>query len=122
MVTPGDSPNHAVSLSATGARVTTDVKREPSATESTSGQMTPSPDKRVDLVGMTHPELERFLTNLGKERYRATQVMKWIHQGLTESFESMTNLSKSFREELSVRACIEFPEVLRAHKTSPGRA
>jgi 23S rRNA (adenine2503-C2)-methyltransferase len=82
--------------------------------------MTPLPDTRADLVSMTHPELERFLTDLGKERYRATQVMKWIHQGLTESFQSMTNLSKSFREEISTRALIQFPEVLKILESSDG--
>ncbi|MEJ2716455.1 MAG: 23S rRNA (adenine(2503)-C(2))-methyltransferase RlmN [Deltaproteobacteria bacterium] len=82
--------------------------------------MTPLPDTRADLVSMTHPELERFLTDLGKERYRATQVMKWIHQGLTESFQSMTNLSKSFREEISTRALIQFPEVLKILESNDG--
>ena len=82
--------------------------------------MTPLPDTRADLVSMTHPELERFLTDLGKERYRATQVMKWIHQGLTESFQSMTSLSMSFREEISSRALIKFPKVLKILESFDG--
>src|SRR5208283_2532021 len=59
-----------------------------------------------DLVGMTLPELELFISEFGKERYRAVQIMKWIHQGLADSFDVMTNLSKKLREELSAKARI----------------
>ena len=71
----------------------------------------PLPD-RPDLVGMTQPELERYLSDLGKERYRAAQVMKWVHQAAVDSFENMTNLSKSFRAELDLRARIFRPKVV----------
>jgi len=71
----------------------------------------PLPD-RPDLVGMTQPELERYLSDLGKERYRAAQVMKWVHQSAVDSFENMTNLSKSFRAELDLRARIFRPKVV----------
>ncbi|MEW6347867.1 MAG: 23S rRNA (adenine(2503)-C(2))-methyltransferase RlmN [Thermodesulfobacteriota bacterium] len=62
------------------------------------------------LVGMTHPQLEEFFRGLGQDTYRATQVMKWIHQGLLESMDGMTNLSKALRQEVSERARIGFPE------------
>ncbi len=62
-----------------------------------------------DVVGMTLQELEHYLTGLGKEKYRAVQIMKWIHQGLVESFSSMTNLSMNLRQELSERAVDSLP-------------
>lgn len=65
-----------------------------------------------DLTGMTLEELEGFFHGFGKERYRAVQVMKWIHQGLAPSFQVMTNLSKKLREDLSSRARISLPEVV----------
>lgn len=65
-----------------------------------------------DLVGLTPAELEEFFTDLGKEKYRAVQVMKWIHQGLIDSFYGMTNLSKGLREELAEHAAIFRPPVL----------
>ena len=37
--------------------------------------------------------------------------MKWIHQGLADSFDSMTNLSKKLRENLSAKARISSPAV-----------
>ncbi|MBI4963906.1 MAG: 23S rRNA (adenine(2503)-C(2))-methyltransferase RlmN [Desulfomonile tiedjei] len=70
-----------------------------------------------DVVGMTHPELLEFLGGLGKERYRSAQVMKWVHQGLADSFQGMTNLSKAMREELSLRARIGLPEVLHVSRS-----
>lgn len=68
-------------------------------------------EHRPDLVGMTQAELEAFFADTGKERYRATQVMKWIHQGLAASFETMTNLSRQLRLELAERARIGSPRV-----------
>lgn len=67
---------------------------------------------KPDLVGMTQPELEIFFGDLGKESYRAAQVMKWIHRGLADSFDVMSNFSKSLRNELSLRASILRPKVL----------
>jgi 23S rRNA (adenine2503-C2)-methyltransferase len=69
---------------------------------------------------MTYPELEGFLTRFGKERYRAVQVMKWVHQGLADSFQAMTNLSKALREELSQQARIFRPQVLQMQASDDG--
>lgn len=73
-----------------------------------------------DLVGMQHPEMESFFRELGKERYRAAQVMKWIHQGLADSFQAMTNLSKVLREELTTRAKLYFPPVIQVQHSEDG--
>jgi 23S rRNA (adenine2503-C2)-methyltransferase len=73
-----------------------------------------------DLVGMTEAELAEFLSHLGKERYRTTQVMKWIHQGLVDSFDAMTNLSKGLRTELSAKAHIFRPQVVAAQLSEDG--
>ncbi len=78
------------------------------------------PAERPDLIGMTHPELEDFFTGLGQERFRATQVMKWIHQGLKDSFVEMTNLSKVLRQELSERASVSFPTIVTAVRSEDG--
>ncbi len=60
---------------------------------------------------MTLPELELFISEFGKERYRAVQIMKWIHQGLAKSFDGMTNLSKKLRDQVSAKARISSPTV-----------
>ncbi len=48
----------------------------------------------ADLKDMTLEEIEAFVASLGKEKYRARQIMKWIYQQGASSFEEMTNLSK----------------------------
>jgi 23S rRNA (adenine2503-C2)-methyltransferase len=73
-----------------------------------------------DLAGMTLEEIEFFIGGLGKERYRAVQLMKWIHQARAESFQEMTNLSKAFREELTSCASICRPEVVGTASSADG--
>ena len=69
---------------------------------------TPSED-RVNLLGMTRVQLEAFFLDLGEKRFRAQQVMKWIHhQGVTD-FAAMSNLGKGLREKLESLATITPP-------------
>lgn len=60
----------------------------------------------VDIKNLTLEELTVFLAGLGKERFRAGQIMRWIYRrGVTE-FSEMTDLAKSLREELEERAFV----------------
>ncbi len=56
--------------------------------------------ERVDLKNFSPPELEGFIATFGKERYRSTQILRWLYQKGVCSFDEMTNLSKRFREQL----------------------
>jgi 23S rRNA (adenine2503-C2)-methyltransferase len=38
-----------------------------------------SPDIRPNLLNFTLEEMEEFISGLGKEKYRARQIMKWLH-------------------------------------------
>jgi 23S rRNA (adenine2503-C2)-methyltransferase len=66
-----------------------------------------------NLKDMPLEELEGFIAGLGKERYRARQVMKWLYRQGATSFEEMTTLSREFRDELSRRAIIESPHIVK---------
>lgn len=66
---------------------------------------------KTDLKNLTLPALEQFLQGQGKERFRATQIFKWIYQQDARSFEEMTNISKELRRELSESAFISDLEV-----------
>ncbi|MCE1225826.1 MAG: 23S rRNA (adenine(2503)-C(2))-methyltransferase RlmN [Geobacteraceae bacterium] len=61
---------------------------------------------RTDLKNLTLPALEQFLQGQGKERYRATQIFKWLYQHDASSFDEMTNVSKALRTELAQTAYI----------------
>ncbi|MBF8258202.1 MAG: 23S rRNA ((2503)-C(2))-methyltransferase RlmN, partial [Actinobacteria bacterium] len=72
-----------------------------------------SSNPRTDLKGIPLQELETFLSRWGKERYRARQISRWIYQRFVENPDSMTDLSKSFREELSKACRISSPPAER---------
>ncbi|HEU18370.1 MAG TPA: 23S rRNA (adenine(2503)-C(2))-methyltransferase RlmN [Deltaproteobacteria bacterium] len=55
---------------------------------------------KPDLKNMTLDEIESFIAGLGKQKYRAQQIMKWMHQAGVTSFDEMSNLSKTFRAEI----------------------
>ena len=60
----------------------------------------------TDLKNLSPDELVAFLAGLGKERFRAGQLLRWIYvRGVTD-FSAMTDLSKALREELAARATI----------------
>lgn len=60
-----------------------------------------SSSEKIDLKNLSPGELKEFLGNFGKERYRSTQILRWLYQKGIHSFDEMTNLSKRFRQELS---------------------
>ena len=57
----------------------------------------------VDLKEMLPEELTAFVEELGHEQYRAGQLMSWVHARGTTDIDEMTDLSKSFREQLKRR-------------------
>ena len=62
--------------------------------------------QKIDIKNYSLPELEQFLSGKGKERFRATQIFKWLYQKDAGSFAEMSNLSKDLREELEETAFV----------------
>ncbi|SDE54419.1 23S rRNA (adenine(2503)-C(2))-methyltransferase RlmN [Desulfuromonas thiophila] len=62
--------------------------------------------QRVDIRGLSRSELVDFLTGLGKERFRAEQLFRWIYKRGVSDFAAMTDLSKVLREQLEQRALV----------------
>ncbi|WP_409523780.1 23S rRNA (adenine(2503)-C(2))-methyltransferase RlmN [Nitrincola sp. MINF-07-Sa-05] len=67
---------------------------------------------KVNLLGLSPAKLEAFFDELGEKRFRATQVLKWLHQHGASSFDEMTNISKSLRTKLAEVAEIRESEVV----------
>ena len=61
---------------------------------------------KVDLKNLSPAALVEFLAGLGKEKFRAVQLMRWVYQRGVSEFAEMTDLSKSFRDELVQRAYV----------------
>ncbi len=77
-------------------------------------------ENRVDLAGLTLEETQSFFHSLGQEKYRAAQAMRWIYQGLSVSFDPMTNFSKKLREQLSATAQIGRLNTLQIFRSEDG--
>lgn len=60
---------------------------------------------KIDLMNFDLEGLKALFVELGEPSFRATQLLKWIHQAQITDFELMTNLSKSLRAKLSEVAC-----------------
>ena len=67
---------------------------------------------RTNLLGMTPVQLASYFEEIGEKPFRATQVLKWMHQHGAESFDEMTNISKTLRVKLNEQAEIREPEVV----------
>ena len=64
-------------------------------------------NRTTNLLGLDRAGLESFFESIGEKKFRATQVMKWIHQMGVTDFQQMNNLSKDLRNRLSETSCIQ---------------
>jgi len=69
---------------------------------------------KIDLKNLSPDALVGFLAGIGKEKYRAGQMIRWMYQRAVTDFSDMTDLAKSFRDELSKRAYVSMlsPEAM----------
>lgn len=70
-------------------------------------------NSRPNLLDFTQEEMENFIIGLGKEKFRARQIMKWLHQKNVSSFEEMTTLSGDFRDKLGQISRISLPQIVK---------
>ncbi len=82
--------------------------------------MTQAPTDKVNLLGLTLPQMETFFEQLGEKRFRAGQVMKWIHHFGMDDFADMTNVGKALRTKLENAAYIRGPEVVSEEISADG--
>lgn len=68
--------------------------------------------QKTNILGFSQAQMEDFFAAMGEPKFRATQVLKWIHQFGADDFDAMTNVSKKLREKLQQCAEIVEPEVL----------
>ena len=68
--------------------------------------------EKLDIKSKTVPEIRQYLESLGEPSYRAGQIFKWLHSGVS-SFDEMTNLPKSLREHLENDCYIANVEIIR---------
>ncbi|MFN3701945.1 23S rRNA (adenine(2503)-C(2))-methyltransferase RlmN [Thermomonas sp.] len=70
-------------------------------------------DGRTNIFDFDRPRLERFFEEvLGEKKFRAHQVMKWIHHRYVTDFSQMTDLGKALRAKLESHAVVRAPQVV----------
>ncbi|OZG74098.1 23S rRNA (adenine(2503)-C(2))-methyltransferase [Hahella sp. CCB-MM4] len=77
-------------------------------------------EAKTNLLGMSRVQLEVFFEALGEKKFRAAQLMKWIHQLGVTDFDQMTNMSKVLREMLKSIAEIVVPEIIYEDHSADG--
>ena len=75
---------------------------------------------KVNLLGLTMPKMEAFFAVLGEKRFRAQQVMKWIHHLGAESLDDMTNISKHLKVKLADIVEVRAPKVVTQKDSKDG--
>jgi 23S rRNA (adenine2503-C2)-methyltransferase len=73
-----------------------------------------------NLLGLSRAGLESLFAELGEKRFRARQVLQWIHQRGITDFSLMTDLSKDLRETLSAMARIDVPATISKKQSEDG--
>ena len=63
----------------------------PDSALNTAEQFTPQLVK-TNLLGLSVSKLGDFFEQLGEKRFRATQMVKWIHQMGEQDFDQMTKI------------------------------
>lgn len=69
---------------------------------------------------MDKQALSSFFESIGEKPFRATQIMKWIHQFGVSDFDEMTNVSKKLRDKLKQTAIIRTPKIVEEQRSADG--
>jgi len=76
--------------------------------------------QKKNLLGLPRQALEEFFTDAGEKPFRASQILKWIHQFGVADFDAMTNISKELRIRLEDTAEITAPKIIFEQKSDDG--
>ena len=69
--------------------------------------------EKNDIRSLTSEKLTEMVMQMGQPKYRAGQLFAWLHNKCVNSFDEMSNLPASFREELKDRCVIRNLEQVR---------
>jgi 23S rRNA (adenine2503-C2)-methyltransferase len=75
---------------------------------------------KTNLLGFSASKLGDFFEEIGEKRFRATQIIKWIHQMGECDLDQMTNISKDLRERLKSIAEVKLPDVVSCQDSVDG--
>ena len=76
--------------------------------------------ERVNLLGLSRKKMEEYFLSIGEKKFRAEQILKWVHHNRVDNFDDMTNISKVLREKLKRTAEIRGPEIVSTRISEDG--
>ncbi len=74
----------------------------------------------ININEYTLEELEVYIENLGEKKFHGKQIYKWLHKEQVESFDDMTDISKTLREKLKKQCEIIKLQVIEVQKSKDG--
>ncbi len=74
----------------------------------------------TNLLDYDRAGLEALFTNLGEQRFRASQLMKWIYGEQSLDFDKFSNFSKALRARLQTDYKITVPDLISEQKSIDG--
>ena len=72
------------------------------------------------LSGMSLEEITAFVQGMNASKFRAKQIHNWIYSKSVSSIDEMTDLAKSFREELKQKAVVTNSKIKVKQESSDG--
>ena len=76
--------------------------------------------EKININDLTLVELSKYIEDLGEKKFHAKQIFKWLHREFVESFDEMTDISKSLREKLKEKTYIAKLEILEDQASKDG--
>ncbi len=70
-----------------------------------------------NILNYNIQELEEYMTSIGEKKFRASQVFKWISNGI-DSWDKMTNISKELSKKLESDFYIGLPAPILVQKSA----
>jgi 23S rRNA (adenine2503-C2)-methyltransferase len=75
---------------------------------------------KENLLGLEPAALERLFEAQGEKRFRARQVLQWVHQRGGDDFAQMSDLAQALRTKLAQTASIQAPSIVGDTTASDG--
>jgi len=77
-------------------------------------------EQKINLLGYSLQSLEDFFAEIGEPKFRAKQLIKWVHQKGILDFSEMSDFNKDLRSKLNSIATLATPKIEEIHKSPEG--
>lgn len=77
-------------------------------------------EKLIDIRSIELGQIESVLETWGEKKFRAKQVYEWLWKKRAVSFDEMSNLSKSLRDNLKAHFCIQAITIANQQMSNDG--